>query len=131
MTHSSTTKICGFWVWINQVWSPIKSKTRRYWHISQRVSPSKSKWCKLFKGIFNSKHSKEIFLEYLKYSILSFKIFHPPPLERVVWHYQDADNDLIQRYISQFNRETFSKKDVNEQISIFNKAILNPLYNSE
>ena len=54
------------------------------------------------------------------------KIFYPPPYERVVWHYQDANNDLIQRSISQFNWErAFSNKGVNKQISIFSETILN------
>ena len=54
----------------------------------------------------------------------NLKIFYPPPYERVVWHYQDANNDLIQRSISQFNWErAFSNKGVNKQISIFNETI--------
>ena len=54
----------------------------------------------------------------------NLKIFYPPPYERVVWHYQDANNDLIQRSISQFNWErAFSNKGVNKQISIFNETM--------
>ena len=61
---------------------------------------------------------------------LNLKIFYPPPYERVVWHYQDANNDLIQRSISQFNWErAFSNKGVNKQISIFNETILNIMTN--
>ena len=37
----------------------------------------------------------------------NLKIFYPPPYERVVWHYQDANNDLIERSISQFNWERY------------------------
>ena len=60
----------------------------------------------------------------------NLKIFYPPPYERVVWHYQDANNDLIQRSISQFNWErAFSNKGVNKQISIFNETILNIMTN--
>ena len=60
----------------------------------------------------------------------NLKIFYPPPYERVVWHYQDANNDLIQRSISQFNWErAFSNKGVNKQISIFNETILNIITN--
>ena len=56
----------------------------------------------------------------------NLKMFYPPPNERVVWHYQDANNDLIHRFISQYNWErAFSNKDVNKQISIFNETILN------
>ena len=60
----------------------------------------------------------------------NLKIFYPPPYERVVWHYQDANNDLIQRSISQFNWErAFSNKGINKQISIFNETILNIMTN--
>ena len=60
----------------------------------------------------------------------NLKIFCPPPYERVVWHYQDANNDLIQQSISQFNWETaFSNKGVKKQISIFNETILNIMTN--
>ena len=56
----------------------------------------------------------------------NLKIFYPTPYERVVWHYQDTNNDLIRRSLSQFNWErAFSNKGVNKQISIFNEAILN------
>ena len=30
----------------------------------------------------------------------NLKVFYPPPYERVVWHYQDENNDVIQRSIS-------------------------------
>ena len=53
-------------------------------------------------------------------------MFYPPPYERVVWHCQDANNDIIQRSISQFNWErAFYNKDVNKQISVFNETLLN------
>ena len=56
----------------------------------------------------------------------NLKIFYPPPYDQVVLHYQDANNDLMQRSISQFNWErAFSNKGVNKQISICNEAILN------
>ena len=58
-------------------------------------------------------------------------IFYPPQYERVVRYYQDANNDLIQRFISYFNWErVFSNKVVNTQISIFNETILNIMTNS-
>ena len=61
---------------------------------------------------------------------LNLKIFYPPPYEQIVWHYQDVNNDLIQRSISQFNWErAFSNKGVNKQISIFNETILNIMTN--
>ena len=64
------------------------------------------------------------------YSIFNLKIFYPPPYERVVWQYQDAINDLIQRSRSQFNWErAFPNKNVNKKISIFNETILKIMTN--
>ena len=58
------------------------------------------------------------------------KIFYLPPYERVVWYYQNSNNDLIQRSISRFNWEWgLSKKGVNKQILIFNVTILNIVIN--
>ena len=60
----------------------------------------------------------------------NLKIFYPPPYKRVVWPYQNANNDLIQRSIFQFNWErAFSNKSVKKQISIFNETILNIMTN--
>ena len=60
----------------------------------------------------------------------NLKIFYPPSYERVVWHYQDTNINLIHRSISQFNWErAFSNKGVNKQISIFNETILNTMTN--
>ena len=60
----------------------------------------------------------------------NLRIFYPPPYERFPWHYLNANNDLIQWSISQFNWErAFSNKGVNKQISIFNEAILNIMAN--
>ena len=57
----------------------------------------------------------------------NLKIFYPPPYQRVN---QDANNDLIQRSISQFNWErAFSNKVVDKQISIVNETIFNIMTN--
>ena len=56
--------------------------------------------------------------------------FLPLPYGRVVWYYQDTNNDLIQCSTSLFNWErAFSNKGVNKQISIFNETILNIMKN--
>ena len=61
---------------------------------------------------------------------LNLKILSPPPCERAVLHYQDANNDLIQRSISRFNwKRDFSNKGVDKQISIFNETIFNSMTN--
>ena len=60
------------------------------------------------------------------HAIFNLKIFYPSSYEWVYWHYQDANNGLIQRCISQFNWErAFSNKFVNKQALIFNETILN------
>ena len=47
----------------------------------------------------------------------NLKIYYPPPYERILWYYQDANNDLMQRFIFQFNWErAFSNKGTNTQI---------------
>ena len=79
-------------------------------------------------GIHSSLHSN--CHHQIIHAIFNLKIFYPPPYQRVVWHYQDANNDLIQRSISQFNwKRAFSNKGVNKQISIFNETILNIMTN--
>ena len=57
-------------------------------------------------------------------------ISYPPPYSREVWHYREADTDLIRRAISKFNGEkAFYKTNVNKKVSIFNETILNILSN--
>ena len=60
----------------------------------------------------------------------NLKIYYPPPYLREVWHYKEANADLIKRAISNFNwEEAFSNTNINEKVSLFNKTILNILYN--
>ena len=57
-------------------------------------------------------------------------ISYPPPYSREVWHYREANTDLIRRAISNFNREkAFCNTSVNKKVSIFNETILNILSN--
>ena len=49
---------------------------------------------------------------------------------REVWHYRDANIELIRRAINSFNwTRVFSNTSVNEKVNIFNKTILNILSN--
>ena len=53
-------------------------------------------------------------------------IFYPPPYKRLVWHYQQANTDLIKRAIEMFDWEkSLSNLDVNKQVSVFNETIMN------
>ena len=52
-------------------------------------------------------------------------IFYPPPYKRLVWHYQQANTDLIKRAIELLNWEkSLSNLDMNKQGSIFNETII-------
>ena len=68
-------------------------------------------------------------LVYVKFNL---QIYYPPQYYREVWHYKDADIELIRRAISSdgFNwQKAFSNKNVNEKVDTFNKTILNILSN--
>ena len=57
-------------------------------------------------------------------------ISYPPPYSREVWHYKEANTDLIRRAISNFNLEkAFYNTTVNKKVSIFNEKLLNVLSN--
>ena len=49
---------------------------------------------------------------------------------REVWHYNDANTELIRRVVDQFNwQKAFLNKNVNEKVNIFYETILNILRN--
>ena len=69
-------------------------------------------------------HHQIIFVKF------NLKIYYPPPYLREVWHYKEANADLIKGAISNFNWEkAFSDTNINEKVSLFNKTILNILNN--
>ena len=58
------------------------------------------------------------------------KVYYPPPYEPEVWHYQEADSILIRRAIHEFNwKRALSNLNVDEQVTVFNRTILNILKN--
>ena len=60
----------------------------------------------------------------------NLKIYYPPLYLREVWHYKEANADLIKQAISNFNWEkACSNTNINEKLSLFNKTILNILNN--
>ena len=66
----------------------------------------------------------------LVYAKFNLQIYYPPQYYREVWHYKDADTELIRRAIDGFNwQKAFSNKNVNEKVDTFNKTILNILSN--
>ena len=79
-------------------------------------------------GVHSSLHSN--CHHQIVHAKFNLEIFYQASYERVVWHYQDANSDLIQRSTFQFNWErAFSNKGDNKQISIFNETILNIMTN--
>ena len=64
------------------------------------------------------------------YSKFDLKIFYPPPYERTVWHYQQADTELIKRSLESFDwKNAFSNCNPNEQVSVLTKTLLNIMSN--
>ena len=57
-------------------------------------------------------------------------IHFPPPYSREVWHYKDANTELIKRAIEKFDwQRPFLNTSVNEKVVIFNNTVLNILSN--
>ena len=58
------------------------------------------------------------------------EIHYLPPYFRDVWHYQNANTDLIRRAIDMFHWDrAFVDTYVNEKVFILNKTIFNILFN--
>ena len=61
---------------------------------------------------------------------LNLKTEYPPPYAREVWDYGKAQTDLINRAIDQFDWiNLFLDKNINEQVILFNRTILNIFHN--
>ena len=61
---------------------------------------------------------------------LNLKIYYSPPYQREIWHYKQANTELIRRAITDFNwNRAFLDTNVNEKVSIFSSTILNMLSN--
>ena len=60
------------------------------------------------------------------YAKFNLKIAHPPPYERMVWHFKQENSDHIKRFIEIFDWEfALNYIDANDQVSVFNSTILN------
>ena len=56
----------------------------------------------------------------------NLEIAYPPPYVQEVWHYKDANTELIRQAINEFNwKRAFLDTNVNEKVDIFNSASLN------
>ena len=64
------------------------------------------------------------------YAKFNLKVYYPPPYEREVWHYKEADTDLIRRSIEIFNWDrAFKNSNGNDMVDICTKTIYNILSN--
>ena len=79
-------------------------------------------------GIHSSLHSS--CHHQIVFAKFDLKICYPPPYSREIWHFKEAETDLIRRALNDFNWErTFSNTNVNKKVCIFNKSVLNVLSN--
>ena len=60
----------------------------------------------------------------------NLQIYYPPPYPQEIWHYRQANIELIRRAITDFNWDrAFFNTNVNEKVYIFRSTILNILSN--
>ena len=62
------------------------------------------------------------------YSKFNLQIYFPPPYLQEVWHYKDANTELIKRTICEFNW-AFLNTTVDEKVGIFTKTVFNSIGN--
>ena len=79
-------------------------------------------------GVYSSLHANcHHQIVFAKFDV---KIYYPSRYEREVRHYQEADAILIRRAIHEFSWErALPNFNVDEQVSVFNRTILNILRN--
>ena len=64
------------------------------------------------------------------YSKLNLKTEYPPPYIRKVWNYNRAETDLINRAIENCDWPSLLlRKNIPQQVEIFNKTLLNIFHN--
>ena len=79
-------------------------------------------------GVHPSLHSNSH--HQIIYAKCDLKVFYPPPYERNVWHFSQANSDHIERAINLFDRESLlNSLNFNEQVSVFNETIMNIMSN--
>ena len=60
------------------------------------------------------------------FSKFNLDIIYPPPYEREIWYYQEANNNLIKRAINAFDWEkALSNIDVDKMVYTSNKTVIN------
>ena len=75
-------------------------------------------------SLYPNCHHQNVFAKF------NLQIFHTPRYPREMWHYKQADTELIRRAITDFNWDrAFLNTNVNEKVSIFSNTIMNILSN--
>ena len=60
----------------------------------------------------------------------NLKVVFPPPCEREIWHFKNANVDHIRKAINGFQWEkSFPNMNVNDMVHLFNRTIKNMLCN--
>ena len=66
----------------------------------------------------------------LVFAKFNLQIYYLPPYLREIWHYKQANRELIRRVISNFNWDrAFLNTNMNEKVSIFTSTAMNILSN--
>ena len=75
-------------------------------------------------GVFPSLHPN--CHHQITFATFNLEVHYPPPYKRLVWNYEKANSEMIQRAISNFDWETtFANCNINDSIRILNETILN------
>ena len=66
-------------------------------------------------------------LAFVKFNL---QIFYPPPYPREIWHYKQANSELVRQAISNSNWDrAFLNTNVNKKVSTFTSTVMNKLSN--
>ena len=64
------------------------------------------------------------------YAKFDFEVFYLPSYERTVWHFSRANSDHIKKAINLIHwKSSLNNLNVNEQVSVFDEAIMNIMSN--
>ena len=79
-------------------------------------------------GVYPSLHENCHHL--ITFAIFDLQIEYPPPYERLVWNYEKANTEMIQRALSNFHWEnSFANIDIDEKVNLLNNVLINVFTN--
>ena len=79
-------------------------------------------------GVYSSLHPN--CHHQITYACINFKIFFPPPYERKIWHYGNANIESIRSSLNNIDWDRlFTNTNVNKQVEIFNNCLTNVINN--